>query len=159
MKRTQHKRLIATQLPTTTHSQKEGHMRIKRQNQKGFSLVELMIVLVIIGILAAVGVPIYSANVTKAKMSEADATLGTIRTSLRVYYAENGVYPTVAADTEVGSAGIGIKATELDGKYFSASSFILVSTDSTYTITCSAGSILDSDRNLDQAGTFTGGVD
>lgn len=133
-------------------------MRIKQQNQKGFSLVELMIVLVIIGILAAVGVPIYSANVSKAKMSEADATLGTIRTSLRVYYAENGVYPTVAADTPVGSAGISVKATELDGKYFTNTSYTLVSTDSTYTITCAAGSVLDSDRQLNQAGTFSGGV-
>ncbi|MCF7798007.1 MAG: prepilin-type N-terminal cleavage/methylation domain-containing protein, partial [Candidatus Marinimicrobia bacterium] len=61
---------------------------MRKENQKGFSLVELMIVLVIIGILAAVGVPIYTSNVQKAKMSEADAALGTIRTALRVYYAE-----------------------------------------------------------------------
>ncbi|MBT7093621.1 MAG: prepilin-type N-terminal cleavage/methylation domain-containing protein, partial [Bacteroidetes bacterium] len=60
------------------------------KRNSGFSLVELMIVIVIIGVLAAVAVPIYSNNVMKAKMSEADAALGSIRTQLRVYYGENG---------------------------------------------------------------------
>ena len=143
----------------TKHSQKEGFMRLtKRQNQKGFSLVELMIVLVIIGILAAVGVPIYSANVTKAKMSEADASLGSIRTSLRVYYAENGAYPTLTS-IRADSAGIGIKTAELTGKYFSAGNYTITSAPTTYTVSCAANGILDSDRTLDQAGTFAGGVD
>lgn len=138
---------------------------MRKENQKGFSLVELMIVLVIIGILAAVGVPIYTSNVQKAKMSEADAALGTIRTALRVYYAENGHYPSLSSATPAVSAGIGIKANELSGgnKYFTNDNWFTIVSDSaagTYTITLldSAG-ILDSDRTLDHNGNFAGGVD
>ena len=145
---------------TKTHAQKEGLMRLQKHNQKGFSLVELMIVLVIVGILAAVGVPIYSANVTKAKMSEADASLGTVRTALRVEYAENGYYPNVTTGTAVTAAGLGIKATELSGKYFQSTAYTMVSDSatSTYTITCDASGLLDADRTLDESGTFAGGV-
>ncbi|MCF7802389.1 MAG: prepilin-type N-terminal cleavage/methylation domain-containing protein [Candidatus Marinimicrobia bacterium] len=140
---------------------------MRKENQKGFSLVELMIVLVIIGILAAVGVPIYTSNVQKAKMSEADAALGTIRTALRVYYAENGKYPTLTAGTQVagsgsGKASIGIKENELSSgnKYFTADSlFTLVSDSATYTITCADAGILESARTLDQSGNFAGGVE
>jgi type IV pilus assembly protein PilA len=127
----------------------------------GFSLVELMIVIVIIGVLAAVAVPIYNNNVMKAKMSEADAALGSIRTQLRVYYGENGTYPTEATAVDVvGASWNDINTNELDGKYFSDSSYTYVSADgASYTITCKAGSILESDRTLNQAGTLAGGIE
>ena len=131
-----------------------------RNRQGGFSLVELMIVLVIIGILAAVGVPIYTGNIAKAKQSEADATLGMIRTQLRVYYAENETYPPktpVAAVTTV--AGLSFTAANLDGKYFDAAAYtyLCAPPDSAFTLTCAKGDILDDHRNLDELGVFTGG--
>lgn len=137
---------------------------MKKQNQQGFSLVELMIVLVIIGILAAVGVPIYTSNVQKAKMSEADAALGTIRTAMRVYYAENGHYPVVTSGTLVSDSttGLGFAGNELSGgnKYFNSDAYFTLESDSaSYTITCDAAGVLDSDRTLDHTGTFAGGVD
>ncbi|MBT3227558.1 MAG: prepilin-type N-terminal cleavage/methylation domain-containing protein [Candidatus Marinimicrobia bacterium] len=127
----------------------------------GFSLVELMIVIVIIGVLAAVAVPIYNNNVMKAKMSEADAALGSIRTQLRVYYGENGTYPTEASAVDVvGASWNDINTNELDGKYFSDSSYTYLSADgAAYTITCKAGAILEADRTLNQAGTLAGGLD
>lgn len=125
----------------------------------GFSLVELMIVIVIIGVLAAVAVPIYNNNVRKAKMSEADAALGSIRTQLRVYYGENGAYPVAASSEYVlGASWNDIKAGELTGAYFTDSSYTYVGTATTYTISCAAGSILDSDRTLNEGGTFGGGI-
>jgi len=132
-----------------------------RNTQGGFSLVELMIVLVIIGILAAVGVPIYTGNVKKAKQAEADATLGMVRTQLRVEYAENDMYPLEATEVAVSAVtGLGFSATSLDGKYFNTASYTYLSTDSiTFTLTCAQGDILDADRTLDQAGTFAGGND
>jgi type IV pilus assembly protein PilE len=128
------------------------------KNQAGFTLVELMIVIVIGGILAAVAVPIYQSNVSKAKMTECDAALGTIRTGLRVYFAGNGVYPTAASGTAVTAvSGLDVSADDLTGKYFAAANYTLESADSTYTITCTNTDVLESPRTLDQAGTLAGG--
>ncbi|MBL7067209.1 MAG: prepilin-type N-terminal cleavage/methylation domain-containing protein [Candidatus Marinimicrobia bacterium] len=131
------------------------------KNQKGFTLVELMIVIVIVGILAAVAVPIYTANIKKAKMSECDAALGTIRTALRVYYATNDptpAYPTAAAGTEVSAVtGLDISAADLTGKYFAATNYTLASADTNYTISCT-NDILSTPRTLNELGAFGGGI-
>ena len=135
------------------------------KKNSGFSLVELMIVIVIIGVLAAVAVPIYSNNVMKAKMSEADASLGSIRTQLRLYYGENGEYPTLTAGSYVidgnGTSGTqwhDIQEGELTGKYFTDSSYTIESSTTAYTVTCAAGDVLTSNRTLNQAGTLAGGL-
>ncbi len=70
-----------------------------KENKKkgGFTLVELMVVIIIVGILAAAAVPIYSAFVKKARISEAKASIGTIRAAEEVYWAENAAYLPLAA--------------------------------------------------------------
>jgi len=72
-----------------------------KENKKkgGFTLVELMVVIIIVGVLAAAAVPIYSAFVKKARVSEAKASIGTIRASEEVYWAENAVYLPLPAGT------------------------------------------------------------
>jgi prepilin-type N-terminal cleavage/methylation domain-containing protein len=134
---------------------------IVMRKQAGFSLVELMIVLVIVGILAAVGVPIYTSNMNKARQSEADATLGTIRTDLRVYYAENEAYPISADASAVADADWNnITAADITGKYFVAANYTYQSADGDdFTLTCAANGILDADRTLNAAGVFAGGMD
>ena len=64
---------------------------------KGFTLVELVIVIVIVGILSIVAVPIYRGYTRKAMASEGKSLLGTIQTSQKVYFAEYAEYMAVEA--------------------------------------------------------------
>lgn len=126
-------------------------------SQKGFTLVELMITIVIIGILAAVAVPIYQSQINRAKASEADAALGTIRTALRVYYAENSTYPKQGSFKKVTAIGIGITATALNGKYFQASDYTYKSKDGkTYEIRATgSGAQKGINRKMNEKGDLT----
>lgn len=62
------------------------------KNRKGFTLIELMIVVAIIGILAAIAIPNFLTFRLKAKTSEAKANLGAIRTVQEAYRAEEDTY-------------------------------------------------------------------
>ena len=64
----------------------------RKRGTGGFTLIELMIVVIIVGILAAAAVPIYQGFVKRAYITEAKASIGTIRTAEEVHFAENGVY-------------------------------------------------------------------
>ncbi|MFQ5608212.1 MAG: type IV pilin protein [Candidatus Zixiibacteriota bacterium] len=67
-------------------------MNLRTQNQKGFTLIELMIVVVIIGILAALAIPRFMQATTKSKQSEAKQILKQVYTMERTFRQENGVY-------------------------------------------------------------------
>ena len=92
-------------------------MQKLRKKQLGFTLIELLIVVIIVAVLAAVGVPLLRGNVERAKMTEADAGLGTIRTALRAEFAEKGSFPSLTNIKPV-AAVIGIKDGDLTGRYF-----------------------------------------
>ena len=62
--------------------------------KKGFTLVELVIVIIIVGILSIVAVPIYRGYTDRAKETEGKALLGSILTSQKVYYAEYDYFLT-----------------------------------------------------------------
>tara|TARA_R110002110_G_scaffold177902_1_gene382608 strand:- start:49733 stop:50206 length:474 start_codon:yes stop_codon:yes gene_type:complete len=64
--------------------------------QQGFTLIELMIVIAIVGILAAIALPAYQDYTVRAKMSEPMAYLSEAKTTLSEYYATQGVFPTAA---------------------------------------------------------------
>ncbi len=80
--------------------------KIKRRtfNQSGFSLLELLIVLVIIGILAGLAVPLYMSSTTKAKQTEAKELLHQIYLMERSYFQNNDQYwipgPDVVANKD-----------------------------------------------------------
>lgn len=65
-------------------------------SNKGFTLIELMIVVAIIGILAAIAIPNFMAYQCKAKQSEAKSNLGNILTMEEAYFAEHDTYSSLA---------------------------------------------------------------
>jgi type IV pilus assembly protein PilA len=85
--------------------------------KKGFTLVELMVVVLIVGILAAVALPLMTGKIDSAKWSEAKAAAGTIASAVRAYAAEKGpgnfalAAPNLATD-------LGVTNSDLDGTYF-----------------------------------------
>jgi prepilin-type N-terminal cleavage/methylation domain-containing protein len=81
-------------------------MRMARRKLFGFTLIELIIVIVIVGILALVAIPKYFANIEKTRKAEAVSTMRAIREAVLGYYAANGKNPannfpiTVVIDNE-----------------------------------------------------------
>lgn len=71
-----------------------------KQTQKGFTLIELMIVVAIIGILAAVAIPKFAQMIERAKEGATKSNLGAIRSAVSIYYGKNeGAYPASIAST------------------------------------------------------------
>jgi type IV pilus assembly protein PilA len=62
--------------------------------QQGFTLIELMIVVAIVGILAAIAIPAYNDYVARSKVSEALAALGACKTSVSEFTQVNNAFPT-----------------------------------------------------------------
>ncbi len=73
-------------------------MRLSTQkivkNTRGFTLIELMVVIVILGILAGLIVPRIMGRPEEAKQLKAKLTIESLETSLRLYKLDNGAYPT-----------------------------------------------------------------
>jgi type IV pilus assembly protein PilA len=79
--------------------------------QQGFTLIELMIVVAIIGILAAVAIPAYQDYTIRAQVSEGMALTSGVKTSVSEFVQTNGTFPT-------DNAGAGISDT-IEGNYVS----------------------------------------
>lgn len=82
--------------------------------QKGFTLIELMIVVAIIGILAAIALPAYQDYTARAQVSEGFQATSGLRAQIGVYAQENGDLTGVGSNSAVDNI-----ADSLDGQYFS----------------------------------------
>ena len=71
--------------------------KLINKDEKGFTLIELMIVIAIIGILAAIAIPQFSAYRNRAYNSAAAADIKNIQTAEEAYYVENGTYSATPA--------------------------------------------------------------
>ena len=71
---------------------------MKTKTQGGFTLIELMIVVAIIGILAAFAIPQYQNYTIKAKLAKVTACFAPIKTALALTYQEKGSFPAAKAD-------------------------------------------------------------
>jgi len=78
---------------------------MKKALQKGFTLIELMIVVAIIGILAAVAIPAYQDYIARSQVSEAVSLLGSGKTPFAEWFADKGYWPTTAGDVMGNIAG------------------------------------------------------
>ncbi len=112
----------------------------KKRDRSGFTLIELMVVILLFGILAAVAIPLMRGRIDSAKWSEGKAMMGTIATALRAYGAEkgdDGTWPPSVTQ-------LGFVAGDLTGTYFVDADFTwanaayssLVTPSLTYTISC-----------------------
>ncbi|ENS6650756.1 pilin, partial [Neisseria gonorrhoeae] len=80
--------------------------------QKGFTLIELMIVIAIVGILAAVALPAYQDYTARAQVSEAILLAEGQKSAVTEYYLNHGEWPA-----NNGSAGVASSPTDIKGKY------------------------------------------
>ncbi|EMT0418241.1 pilin, partial [Neisseria gonorrhoeae] len=80
--------------------------------QKGFTLIELMIVIAIVGILAAVALPAYQDYTARAQVSEAILLAEGQKSAVTEYYLNHGIWPK-----DNGSAGVASSASDIKGKY------------------------------------------
>jgi len=104
------------------------------KGRKGFTLIELMVVILIVGILAAVAVPIMRGRIDSAKWSEANASAGAIKSAVRAYIAEKGPnfdYTGIetAMDVQATYEALGFAANDLTGAYFNQTDYAVSNVD------------------------------
>ncbi|MFA6061192.1 MAG: prepilin-type N-terminal cleavage/methylation domain-containing protein [Gallionella sp.] len=127
-----------------------GMTRARANSQKGFTLIELMIVVAIIGILAAVAIPAYSNYTKKAKFIEVTQSTAALKSALEVCAADQSGFTNCTA----GSNGVPADITTTNGKVASLTTTGNTATAAVITATAITGSGLSGETY-----TLTGAFD
>ncbi len=91
-----------------------------KQVQKGFTLIELMIVVAIVGILAAIAIPAYQNYTIRAQVTEGLSLVEGWKTGISEYYAQYGAFPSCFSTLAAGAANCISVTGATTGKYVSA---------------------------------------
>ncbi len=136
--------------------------RMSTRGRRGFTLVELMVVAVIVAVLASVAIPMMSGSKKKAMVTEAHAALGMARSCLRAMYAETRDYTRDPGGNTLQAGDPltvipGVSVGDLSGRFFRESDYTIqaISTDA-YVLQCvgSTGDTAGVTITLDQSGAL-----
>jgi type IV pilus assembly protein PilE len=123
----------------------------------GFTLIELMIVIAIIGILAAVGLPMYTDHIRRGKITEATGALSELRLRAEKWFADNRTY------LNAGGTAIGFNTVIANARYFSYACASGATPPTTYTCTATGvlaqgmnGFVYTINESNTRGSTFTG---
>ena len=107
---------------------------MKPNHRAGFTLIELMIVVAIIGILAAIAIPKFANLVRKSSEGASKGSLGAIRSSLSIYYGDmEGQYPSDMASLTVGGKYLSVIPVAKTPNYHADASWDHIGTASQFT--------------------------
>ena len=130
----------------------------KRQSIRGLTLIELLMVIVIVGVLAAIAIPTYSGYMTRARRAEAKTALEQVRAAQEMWRAEKGSY---AIDDGGGTAvtklqtTMGAPATTISQYYTWTFSVAPTATTFTAQATATGSQATDGNLEINQDGTKT----
>ncbi len=111
----------------------------RENNQQGFTLVELMIVIAIIGVLAAIAIPNYLEHVSRSQILEGFVVSEGLRSEIGIYVWENKYFPK-ASDVAANS-NIGRQASLIDGNFVAKNGVSVAADTGVITVNFDAGSI------------------
>ena len=122
------------------------------RKKAAFTLIELLVVVIIVAVLAAVGIPLMAGQIARARATEAESGLGTIRTALRSYFAERTTFVGATfANIGLNVDAIGNNNGDLDGRYFDDNDYSLPATGTSLAATTYCIGVVGSGAGASQA--------